>query len=432
MPRLILDNWQNEVIEAEGDILLATGRQVGKTTVLAIKAAKRMIEKPTKILVASLTEDQAELIIQKTLDFLEENYKSSIMTKRDKPTKKIIKLKNGSIMQARAVGNTGNSLRGFTADVFIPDEASRLPSDLWAAAFPTILMTGGEVWMASTPFGRSGFFWDSFRNEDGRWKIFRISSEDAIKERKICVSWSEKQRNSAIRNLDKAKKDMPKILYQQEYGGEFVEDLMQWFPDELIQKSQKLQRQPASSKGVYFLGVDIGGRGGAESTFEILDRRNRLKLIHVESIVEPYDMTTMSERQIIHLDNIWHFRKIYIDSGGIGTGVFDHLLETPQIKRKIIAIENASRALTPDVEEHQKLKRLLKEDLYKNLRGMMERGEIEILDDPEIFQSLKSVQFEIDTETKTLKIFGNYTHIAEGLIRAAWSQKDKSLNLYVY
>ena len=57
----------------------------------------------------------------------------------------------------------------------------------------------------------------------------------------------------------------------------------------------------------------------------------------------------------------------------------------------------------------------------------MERKEIKLLKDPEIFQSLKSVQFDAETG----KIFGKYTHIAEGLIRAAWGVKNKGLNIYI-
>jgi len=40
------------------------------------------------------------------------------------------------------------------------------------------------------------------------------------------------------------------------------------------------------------------------------------------------------------------------------------------------------------------------------------------------------VQFEY-ADDKTLKIFGRYTHIAEGLIRAAFCSKDKSLNPFI-
>jgi hypothetical protein len=61
----------------------------------------------------------------------------------------------------------------------------------------------------------------------------------------------------------------------------------------------------------------------------------------------------------------------------------------------------------------------------------MERGEIALLSDDEIFLSLKSVQYEY-TDEGNIKIYGKYTHICEGLVRAAWGTKDKSLNIYCY
>ena len=139
-------------------------------------------------------------------------------------------------------------------------------------------------------------------------------------------------------------------------------------------------------------------------------------------------MTTWTERMILHLNNQYDFKKIYIDSSGLGAGVFDHLLELDQTKRKVISIENAQRSLDREEKRHKKL---LKEDLYNNLLCLMERGEIDLLDDPEIFQSFKSVQFEI-TDSKDIKIYGNYTHIVEGIIRAAWCIKDKNLNIWIY
>jgi len=423
-----LDDWQNDVLQAEGDICLATGRQVGKTEILSRKAAMRMIKKKTRVIIASLTEDQAELIIQRIGAYIQDHNKFLLKKGRAAQTKHIVRLTNGSIAQSRAVGNTGASLRGFTADVFIGDEASRLPNDLWAAALPTLLMTGGECWLASTPLGRQGYFWDCYENKDGHWKVFKISSEEVIKNRKVSKQWTEAIRTKALADLEYRKQTMPAVLFQQEYCGLFVENLMQWFPDELIRKCMKKQRPAAINKdNKYFLGCDIGGRGGDDTALEIIDRSNRKQLVQVENIIKQGYMTTMVEREILHLDSLYHFKQIYIDSAGIGVGVFDHLLETNQTKRRITSIENARRSL--DKDEKRK-KKLMKEDLYNNLLCLMERGEIFLLDDPEIFQSLKSVQFEIK-EDKSVKIFGTYTHIAEGLIRAAWCAKDKSLNPFI-
>jgi hypothetical protein len=60
----------------------------------------------------------------------------------------------------------------------------------------------------------------------------------------------------------------------------------------------------------------------------------------------------------------------------------------------------------------------------------MESGKIKLFDLPEIKQSLRSIQYEI--EGGKLRIYGNYTHITEAIIRAAWCIKDKSLNIYYY
>ena len=61
----------------------------------------------------------------------------------------------------------------------------------------------------------------------------------------------------------------------------------------------------------------------------------------------------------------------------------------------------------------------------------MENGEITLLNDDEVKLSLRSVQAEY-TDTGMLRIFGEHSHIVEGLIRAAWASKDKSLNIYCY
>ena len=183
---IVYDDWQKEVLATKGNLLICTGRQVGKTTTLAAKAAIRMVEEPgCKIIVGSLTEDQAQLIIVMTLTHLEQNFKTYIAKGKKAPTKSTIQLTNGSMMIARPVGIAGNAFRGFTGDVLIADEGSRMPELMWAAAKPTLLTTGGEIWMCSTPFGRQGYFYECFQNKNKRFTVFHISSEEVIKNRPL-------------------------------------------------------------------------------------------------------------------------------------------------------------------------------------------------------------------------------------------------------
>src|SRR3990167_7557231 len=108
-------------------MLLCTGRRVGKTYILSRKAIDLMASKKgTPIIIISLTEDQAMLILSMALNYAKEAYPKLVGTKKYKPTSKSMFL-NGGRMVIRPVGNTGDGARGFEGGVLIVDEASRMP-----------------------------------------------------------------------------------------------------------------------------------------------------------------------------------------------------------------------------------------------------------------------------------------------------------------
>lgn len=437
MQEIHLDDWQKDIIKAKGNILLCTGRQVGKTTTFAIKAAKRMLEVPeTRIICVSLTEDQAQLMIVMVLSYLETHHKREIAKGKSKPTKNIVTTRNKSRIIARPVGNTGDAVRGFTGDVLIVDEASRMPELMWTAAKPTLLTTGGELWFCSTPAGKQGYFYECFINKHKRFQVWHKSSEAVIRERPITESWSEEKRAEAIRILEEEKKDMSELQYGQEYLGLFLEELQQFFPDQLIEQCCTLSRpdhiQPYQT---YIMGCDIARLGGDESTFEILQKPEHpdSPLIHVESIAKKGLLTTKNEDIIKELIRKWHLKKVGIDagSGTLGVSIMDHLMEDRGIRHKVVAMNNRKVVLDREGKETQ---RIMKEEMYDNLRALMERKQIKLLNDSDVKLSLRSVQWELLTrsnEKTKMRVFGNYTHIAEGLIRAAYLGKQKNLNLWI-
>jgi hypothetical protein len=435
--KINLDSWQKDFIACKGDKILCTGRQVGKTEACArdcVEWAMKTLKKGI-ILMTAPQEFQAETLFNKTLAIFIEEYKFALMIGKDRPTKTEIKLKKGIIIICKTAGTSGFGLRSMTVIRTYIDECSQMPDACWEAIDPQSLMTDSDTIYLSTPFGMQGRFYDCWINKNEAYKSFTrfsIDSETCIKERKISPSWTQEQREKALIKIEQARMRMTHKQFMQEYMGKFIESLMQFFPDKLIKECMIVLRPSSIQAGKYYLGVDVGGKGGSESTFSILKKISNKRFIQIESINVNYEMVTMTEREIIHLDNLYHFRKILIDSGGLGVGVTDHLLENPAIKKRIIEINNSKRNIEPETEEHPKIVTLMKNDLYNNLLCLMERGEIELLDDPAIFQSLKSVQFEI-TERKDLLIFGEYTHLAESIIRSAWGAvKDKSLNLWVY
>lgn len=425
---LHLDDYQKKVLETKGHMVLCSGRQVGKSTVVSIKAANEACNNRNfSVLIISATERQAEELFTKTLFYIQDNYKEYIKTGKDRPTKHVINLKNGSIIRCLPTGLNGLGIRGFTIDLLIADEAAFINDEVWQAVTPMLLTTGGAIWLLSTPHGRRGYFYD--RYNDPTFSVFHVNSEEVISGREICDSWNQHQKTEAIAHLEREKNSMSERQYAQEYLGQFVDELSQFFPDELIKKVMLLNRREHISQDRYYLGVDIARLGEDEITYEILIKDGE-RFDHVENIIKKKQRLNETTMDILQLDKVYNFKAIFMDDGGIGVGVFDYLLENQQTKNKIIALNNRARPL--DSEEKSK-KKILKEDLYNNLLSMMQHDTIRLLKDDEIFVSLKSVQYEYITRENALtkfRIFGNYTHIAEGLIRAAWAAKDKRLKLW--
>jgi len=425
MTSLELDPWQKDILATKGNIVLCSGRQCGKSTIISRKASEYAINHPKKVvMVVAAVERQAYLLFEKIIAYTADNYPKLIKKGKDKPTKSKLQLKNGSVIYCLPTGLSGYGIRGFSIDQLYVDEAAFVPDEVFQAITPALVTTGGDIILLSTPYGREGYFFQSFNN-DGFTK-FQISTEEVAKQRPTLM------RERMDKFLEAERERMTKKQYQQEYLGLFVHDLSQYFPDDLIKKCMTLERPTVIDKErKTYIGVDLARMGDDESVFSVVQIVGDT-LIQVESIITRKTLLTMSARLIRELDLKYNFREIYVDEGGIGVGCIDILLEDEQTRRKVKAINNLRRAFDHDPK---RMKKLMKEDLYNNLLRLMEQDKIKLLSDPEIFQSLKSVQYEYSggiSEEKKLKIFGHYTHCAESLIRAAWCMKTKSLSIYIY
>ena len=419
-----LDPWQEKILATSGNICVRSGRQVGKSTVVSIKAGEFAMKNKNKvIMVVAAVERSAYLLFEKVLAYIYARNKKSI---KGRPTKKEIKLKNGSKILCLPTGDSGYGIRGHTIDLLIADEAAFIPEDVWTAVAPMLTVTGGDTWLLSTPLGREGYFHDSFEDED--YTPFHISTEEVSEIRSGIIKLNMEHLISS------AKKRMSNAQYQKEILGEFSDVLTRVFKEEWIKMVCTITLpQPSSEVGPSFaeptggdkyLGVDIAGMGDDESSFEgLAGTKENLKQFYHETTQKT--RTTDTEDKILILENRYNFNKIGLDDGGMGVGVFDHLRLNDQTKRKIIALNNARRY----IDDEGKEKGLLKDDMYMNLLVMGERGELHLFNEENIILSLKSIQCE-KTGGKE-KISGQYSHITEGLIRAAWRAKPKGLKIWV-
>lgn len=420
-PWLTLDSWQKEYIECQENCFLLCGRQSGKTAAASIKFGKIAATQSKRcILMIAYTEKQAYNLFFKTLTYLRAKYLKMIKTGNDKPTKHEIRLKNGSIIMCYAAGLTGEGIRTYTVTHLVIDEAAPMAREVFIAVMPMLSVTNGTMDIISTPRGKAGFFYECSKRED--FKKFYVSAEDCPRHTKEF--------------LQSQKDTMSTLEYAQEYLAQFLDDLRRVFSDDWIKRVCVLTEKPKTidPECNHYLGVDIARMGGDEGTYEIIKKTNKDKYHHVESIITKKKLTTETEQKIIELNKMYDFKEIGIDagSGTLGVSIFDHLLEVDDVRGKIVAMNNRARSL--DMNDESKTK-IFKEDMYNNLVALGERGELKLLDEDEVKASLASVQYEYlkrFEQPTILRIFSNYGHIVEGIIRAVWSaSKDKHLKLWL-
>jgi hypothetical protein len=408
---LKLDKWQEQLIlEENKNVCIRAGRQVGKSLGVALKALFYALKYDKRtVLIVAASQRQSSLLFEKVTEFAKILAPEMIT---EEPTLTKMLLKNGSKIYSLPVGKTGYSIRGFAIDLLICDEAAFIPENVWTALTPMLATTNGKLILLSTPFGKGGFYYNCFG--DSAYRSFHLNSEECPRIPKEFLK-SEKER-------------MSRIQYAQEYLGEFVEEFNCYFPTALIKSCCKLlewKTEEMKNEFAYFLGCDIARYGGDENAFVIVEYQNEHCIRVVKILTTTRVSLTDTIGRIFDLDKKFNFKKIYIDDNGIGAGVTDVLIE--QLGRRVEGINNSSKTI--DKEAKRRLK-ILKEDLYSNLLVLMESGKIEMINLPELKRSLMSIQFEHSTD-KVLKIYGNYSHIAEALVRACWCNKAKGLNIFI-
>ena len=446
--KIELDDWQKEIMaDEEHHILLAKGRRIGATHIFAMKAVEWMMthENPhpiSQIVCSSITEDQAQLIISFAHDYAIQKYKTFIGKGKDRPSLNRLILvvnKNRRILLAKPVGSTGSSARGFEGQVLMVDEGSFQNDLFWDAAKPILATTGGRIWTWGTFNGRSGYFWKNYekavikKEPDARFRVWEKNTEEVLAERPISASWTEEQREGLRIHLEEEKADMSEKAYAQEYLGIASLDKNQFYSDEWIEKVCHVnEHETVGTEGDFYGGFDLARMGGDYFTAEILKKINPKNIIQADHYTRKLLLTTDNEELIVEYTRKWNCRKSGIDAGAgsLGVSVYDHLQRVPGMKNKIIAINN--RAISINGEEGKQ--RLFNEDLHDNLRAMGDRGELHLFKRDDIKASFRSVQWDRVQDKHGLwkvRIWSRFGHIVEGLNRAAWCSKEKSLNFNI-
>jgi Terminase large subunit, T4likevirus-type, N-terminal len=207
------DPWQERVLSTDApQVLLNICRQGGKSTICALRAAHMAIYRPgTLTLLISRGQRQAGEIYQKVASVFRQ-----LGVKLRVDNQASSELMNGS--RVLSLPGDAATIRGFSPDLVIFDEASFVPEAVYNSVRPMLSVSRGQLFLISTPNGRQGFFFEEwhygaswYREEVTADQCPRISAE---------FLQAEKQRRG--------------LWFNQEYMCKFEDGTAQLFSHELI------------------------------------------------------------------------------------------------------------------------------------------------------------------------------------------------------
>ena len=262
----------------------------------------------------------------------------------------------GGEVRVRSADNP-DSLRGEGLDFVVMDECAFMRKEAWTEAIrPALSDRQGKALFISTPKGRN-WFWENYMrgvNGEEGWQswTFPTSSNPYIEASEI----------------EAARRDLPEIIYRQEYLAEFIESDGGVF--RRVQEAAVLQPREPQAGRQYVAGVDVASSVDftvvsvldAESKEMVyMDRFNRVDypvlINRLESVYHRYRLTSM-----------------VVESNSIGRPVIDEL-----VTRGLNIVPFTTTSAT-------------KQAIIQSLQSAFENGQILVLDEPVLVGELLSFE----------------------------------------
>jgi len=215
------DPWQAEMLRSDAQqMILLCSRQCGKSTSTAIKSLHTAIYQPQSlILLLSASLRQSQELFRSVKKFYAALLSSGVGIIEESALR--VEFDNGS--RLICLPSSEATIRGFAGvDLLIVDEASRCPDALYYSIRPMLAVSGGKIVLLSTPFGKRGFFYETYDKAES-WQRFKVTAEQ-------CPRISDEF-------LAQERATMGDWWFRQEYMCEFVDDLSQFFSSDDISRA---------------------------------------------------------------------------------------------------------------------------------------------------------------------------------------------------
>src|SRR6516165_767252 len=153
------DPWQRDFLLCKDrQVLLNCCRQSGKSTVVSVLALHTALYTPGSVsVILSPSQRQSSEVFHKVM----EAYKAA-----GRPLKAVyetqlsLTLSNGS--RVLCLPAKDETVRGYSPNLLILDEAARIPDDIYRAMSPSRAVSIGRVIALSTPLGPRGWFYNEW------------------------------------------------------------------------------------------------------------------------------------------------------------------------------------------------------------------------------------------------------------------------------
>lgn len=206
------DPWQKAVLqETFRDWLLCCSRQIGKSTVTGVQAIHEAMCCGQFVLIISASERQAFEFMAKRVFPLYRKF--PLVPVAERPTKSEINLINGG--RILALPSNEATVLGYSGvGRLIVDEAAKVPDPVYNAVSPVLAVARGRKTLLSTPFGKRGFFYNTFHKGHG-WRRQR-------------VPWSECPRLTP-EFIERERAEMGQLYVDQSYECKFIDGVSSVF-----------------------------------------------------------------------------------------------------------------------------------------------------------------------------------------------------------
>jgi hypothetical protein len=210
------DPWQRQFLSSRSDRVLACcARQTGKSTCLAVTALATMYRHPgALVLISAPVGRQSNESYQKLIRFYR-------LTGRLIPAERELRTELVLSSGSRCVSLPGDtaSIRGYSkVHTVIIDECAQVDDILPGTLLPILAMSRGRCIIASTPFGKRGWFFEQMYHGGDVWDRHVARAEDCLRYDRDFIEQSRKL--------------LGERWCSQEFGCEFVESIGSVFRSE--------------------------------------------------------------------------------------------------------------------------------------------------------------------------------------------------------